>query len=75
MFFNFRLSIKQTYKAIFQARDTHYALRPKRILVLTLFYLLFPLLELITWIGFMLDEVFFALTGRPAETGSEEEGR
>ncbi len=59
MTFNFELGFKQAYRAIFKSTDTHYALRPRRIIVLTLFYLLFPIVEIITWFAFLLDRILY----------------
>ncbi|MAT44489.1 MAG: hypothetical protein CL609_19315 [Anaerolineaceae bacterium] len=59
MTFNFQLGFKQAYRAIFKSTNTHYALRPRRIVVLLLFYLFFPIIEIITWIAFLLDRILY----------------
>jgi hypothetical protein len=59
MFFDFKLGLKHSYHALFKANHTNYALKPKRILVLFIFYFFFPILELFTWTGLFLDELFF----------------
>ena len=59
MTFNLRLGIKHTYKALFKASNTPFALRPRRIIVLFLFYTLFPIIEFITWFAFLLDKIFY----------------
>lgn len=57
MAFNFRGFARFTYKALFQSRGTDYRLTPKRISRLVVFYVLFFLIELVTWTGFWLDDV------------------
>ncbi len=59
MTFNLRLGIKHTYQALFKAANTPFALRPRRIIVLILFYTLFPIIEFITWFAFLLDKIFY----------------
>ena len=59
MTFNLRLGIKNTYHALFCSANTHFALRPRRIIVLALFYSLFPIIEFNNWFGFLLDRIFF----------------
>lgn len=59
MTFNLRLGIKHTYQALFRSANTHFALRPRRIIVLALFYFLFPIIELNNWFGFWLDKIFY----------------
>lgn len=59
MTFNLKLSILHTYRAIFHSANTHFALKPRRIIVLALFYFLFPIIELINWFGFLLDKIFY----------------
>ncbi len=51
--------LRLTYLALFKSRDTAARLTPKRIRLLLAFYVLFPLLEIVTWLGFLLDDVFF----------------
>ncbi len=57
--FNFKLSLKQTYFALFRSRGTHFQLSPRRILVLIIFYVFFPIVEISNWLGFWLDDIFF----------------
>jgi len=57
--FNFKLSLKQTYHALFRSKGTHFQLSPRRILVLILFYVLFPMVEISNWLGFFLDDLLF----------------
>ena len=58
--FDFGLFIRLTYKSLFTAKGTHYRLTRKRIIFLLVFYFLFYIpLEIITWICFLLDEIFF----------------
>lgn len=59
MFFNFKLFFRQQFKALFHAEGTHFRLTGKRIGVLLIFYLVFPLIELCNWIGFTLDDLFY----------------
>jgi len=59
MLFNLKRGFKHTYQAIFKSKDTHFALRPKRVFVLIIFYLFFPVIELTTWVAFFLDQVFY----------------
>ena len=57
--FNFKLSLKQTYVALFRSKGTHFQLSPRRVLVLIIFYVLFPVVEISNWLGFLLDDIFF----------------
>ena len=57
--FNFRLSLEQTYHALFRSKGTHFQLSPHRIVVLLIFYVLFPIVEISNWLGFWLDDLFF----------------
>jgi len=59
MRFNFRLFFRLTYKAFFKASGTHGRLTPHRRKVLLLWYLVFPLHNLITGICLALDYLFF----------------
>lgn len=59
MTFNFKLGLKHTYEAIFQSSKPNLKLRPRRIIVLILFYTLFPIIEVITWFAFLLDKIFY----------------
>jgi hypothetical protein len=57
--FNFRLFFRLTYLALFKAGGTVARLTSRRVLFLALFYGIFPLAAMITWIGWLLDGVFF----------------
>lgn len=46
-------------KSLFKSRGTNYRLTPKRAGVLSLAFILYWLLELMTWLGFLLDEICF----------------
>ena len=59
MFFNFKLFFRQQFASLFRTAGTHFRLTSKRIGVLLVFYLLFPLIELFNWIGFTLDDIIF----------------
>lgn len=59
MAFNFKGFARFTYKSLFKSRGTHYRLTPRRIGALVLLYTLFPLVEIVTWLGLLLDELFF----------------
>lgn len=58
MSFNFKSFAKFTWIALFKSKGTHHQLTPKRISALVAFYLLFPLVELTHWTGFLLDDIF-----------------
>jgi hypothetical protein len=57
--FNFKDFAKFTWVALFRSKGTNFRLTPKRIGWLAAFYVFFPLLELVTWVGFLLDDIFF----------------
>jgi hypothetical protein len=57
--FNFKGLARFSYKQFFESKGTPYYLTPKRIGLLLLAYPLYALLELTTWLGFLLDEIFF----------------
>ncbi len=59
MTFNLKQGIKHTYQALFRSANTNFALRPRRIIVLALFYFLFPIIEFTNWFSFLLDQIFF----------------
>lgn len=58
MTFNFKDFASFTYIALFRSKGS-YRLTPKRIGCLVAFYVIFPLIELATRVGFLLDDVFF----------------
>jgi hypothetical protein len=47
------------YHALFKSQNTHFRLTKKRVGILLVFYTIFPILELINWIGFLFDDIFF----------------
>jgi hypothetical protein len=59
VFFSFKNFFKFFYLTLFRKRKNPRDPTPHRIGRFALFYFLFFLLELVTWIGFLLDEVFF----------------
>ncbi|HSM24513.1 MAG TPA: sulfotransferase, partial [Anaerolineaceae bacterium] len=59
MTFNFKLGLKQTFRAIFRSSELNLALKPRRIIVLTLFIIFFPFIEVVTWFAFWLDKIFY----------------
>ncbi len=59
MVFNFRGVARFTYKSLFKSTGTNYRLTPKRVGLLLIAYPMYFLLELTTWLGFLLDELLF----------------
>ncbi|MBN2044182.1 MAG: sulfotransferase [Anaerolineales bacterium] len=59
MRYNFRLFFKLLYWSLFKAKGTHARLTPKRIKSLIFWFIIIPVHNLFTWIGFGLDEIFF----------------
>ncbi|MCD6284681.1 MAG: hypothetical protein J7M39_02055, partial [Anaerolineae bacterium] len=59
MSYSFRRVLSITYLAFFRAKNTLARLTPKRIAVLLIFYTLYIAVEIITWLSFGLDEIFF----------------
>lgn len=59
MKFNWRGFARFSRNGLFKARDTHYRLTMHRIGWAIAFYTFFPLLELATWGGFLLDDLLF----------------
>jgi hypothetical protein len=57
--FDFKSLIRFSYKQFFESRGTPYRLTPKRIGIVLLAYHIYSLVELITWLGFLLDEILF----------------
>jgi hypothetical protein len=57
--FNFRLFFRLTYLSLFASRGTHTRLTRKRVVFLLAFYALFVPWQLVNWIFFLLDDVFF----------------
>jgi hypothetical protein len=59
MSFNVRNLFRFAGRSLFTSKGTAYRLSPKRIGWLLLFGLVYPTLEVITWSGLGLDEIFF----------------
>ncbi len=59
MSYNFRLYFKLLYWSLFKTKGTHARLTPKRIKSLFFWFFIIPIHNLLTWIGFGLDEIFF----------------
>lgn len=59
MGFDFKGFVRFTCKSLFNSRGTNYRLTSRRIAWLALFYAVFPVVELVTWIGLLLDELLF----------------
>lgn len=57
--FNLRGVARFTYKSLFKSKGTNYRLTPKRVLLLLIAYPAYAMLELGTWLGLLLDEIFF----------------
>jgi omega-hydroxy-beta-dihydromenaquinone-9 sulfotransferase len=60
MLFNFKLLYRVTYRSIFHTRGTHARLTPKRVCALLIIAGLYFFAEITSWIGFLLDEIFFS---------------
>ena len=68
MTYNLRLFWRMTYRSFFKTANTPGRLTRKRIIFLALFYTVWPLVTLITWICFGLDDIFFpAYKKQPVE--------
>jgi omega-hydroxy-beta-dihydromenaquinone-9 sulfotransferase len=68
MHYNFRLFWRTTYRSFFGAKNTPARLTRKRIIFLTLFYLVWPIGSLVHWFCFFLDDIFFpAYKNQPIE--------
>ena len=59
MSFNFRLFWRTTYRSLFASENTPARLTRKRIIFLLLFYTVWPVGQLIHWLCFFLDDIFF----------------
>ncbi len=59
VFFSFRNFFKFFYRTLFRKRKDPREPGTRRFGRFVLFYFLFFVLELVTWIGFLLDEIFF----------------
>jgi hypothetical protein len=59
MLFNFKLYFRIAYHSFFKTRNTHYRLTPKRILLMAIFFIFYPLVELFNYFCFWLDDIFY----------------
>ena len=59
MTYSFRRALYITYLAFFKAKNTLARLTPKRIFVLLVFYTIYIVVELLTWLCFGLDEILY----------------
>jgi len=59
MHYNFRLFWRTFYRSFFASKNTPARLTRKRIIFLTLFYLVWPVGSLIHWFCFWLDDILF----------------
>ncbi len=57
--YDFKAFLHYNYLAWFKAKGQHYRLTPKRIFALAVFLLIYIPTEIIVWICFGLDEIFF----------------
>ena len=60
MLFNFKLLFQVSYRSLFYTRGTHARLTLKRLCVLLIFAGLYLFTEVTSWIGFLLDSIFFS---------------
>lgn len=59
MLFDWRGFLRFTRTALFKTRGTPYRWTRKRVAWAIFFYIAFPLLELCTWLGFLIDDLFY----------------
>lgn len=59
MAFNFKLLFTVLYRTFLHTRGTNARLTLKRVLVITIIFPLYFLIELANWLGLLLDEIFF----------------
>ncbi len=59
MVFNYKVFVKQFFKALFRAQNTHARLEPKRVKFMAVFVFLYPTVWLFTSFCFILDHIFF----------------
>ena len=59
MHYNFRLFWRTFYRSFFASKNTPARLNRKRLIFLTLFYLVWPVGSLIHWFCFFLDDILF----------------
>jgi hypothetical protein len=57
--FNLRGLLRFTYKSLFRSKGTNYRLTTKRVGLLLIIYPAYFLVELVTWVGLVLDEILF----------------
>ncbi len=68
MTYNFRLLWRMTYRSLYKTSNTPGRLTRKRIIFLALFYTVWPLVTIFTWLCFGLDDIFFpAYKKQPVE--------
>jgi hypothetical protein len=60
MTFDVRGFLSFMHTGLFKTKGTNYPMTPKRVGWALVFLICFPLLELCTWLGFLLDNLFFA---------------
>lgn len=59
MTYNFRLFWRMAVRSFFQSKDTYGKLTRKRLAFLLLFYTVWPLWTMFTWLCFLLDDLIF----------------
>lgn len=59
MYFDFRGFFRFIYKSLFKSEGTNYQLTARRLGWLSIFLIVYPLLELVIWFGFLWDEISF----------------
>ena len=59
MTYNFRLFWRMTVRSFFQSKNTYGTLTRKRITFLIIFYTVWPIWSLFTWLCFLLDDLIF----------------
>ena len=59
MQYDFKNFFKMQFHSIFKSGGKHFRLTPKRIGVLLIFYVLFPMIEVFAWAGLLLDEIVY----------------
>jgi len=59
MRYNVRLFFKLAYWSLFKSAGTHARLTPHRVAALFFWFVVIPIHNLISWIGFGLDEIFY----------------
>jgi len=59
MAFNFKLFFRLAYRTLFHTRGTNARLTPKRIFVIVILAVLYFAVEILNWLGFLLDSILF----------------